>query len=272
MLPTPPEMKTPMGFALLGFTACLAAEPEPPVLLLDDFDTAANTEDVNGEIDRQTGTLAGTRYLQGHGTYDQPIRGSAADESANAWQTQVNNSDHDTLWLVGTNGSDTASVSPDHNFNADPGAGKHLSIRFDLNPGDTDWGGITVGASDNAEFGASGTGARGQFINTAATHFGFLIRGSGEWQAFDGSKQVAGGAVSAVPGNAHIEVRISGTNGDENPFDADGDALVEVRVNDVLVCSHTQEGGYADNFITLQGFSWVWSVHAFDNLQIAIAP
>ena len=53
---------------------------------------------------------------------------------------------------------------------------------------------------------------------------------------------------------------------DGNPFDGTGDTKVEVFADGGLtpVFTYTKVGGYADNYIQLQG----WTVSTFDNLKI----
>jgi len=243
------------------------------VLLRDEFTTSGPNEDVNFEINRQTGTLAGTTYVQGAGAYP---NGSVENGGA-ASQNTVSGG---ALWLSGTGSNPHSSISPNHNFIENPGIGGYMSISFDVNPsitlstGDI-WGAISFGASDNANFGDVGAGARGQFINTGSTQHGMLFKDSGEYQVFGGG---AGGSFTpdyTSPSRVdshHYEFRITGLV-DGNPWDGSGNALIQVfrDNNPTPFYSFTRSGGYTSNYITLQGYSNPQTIE-FDNFQVAIVP
>jgi len=269
--------------ALLCQLLCLAGLVLPGLaladdLLKDDFTASAQSDDLNFEINasgRQAGSLAGLQYLQGAGSFGATANGGFD------YQTQINNGGNGKLWLVPNafDGANLASVSPDHNFTENPGEGGFFSVAFDLNPNTGGnlsgaWGAVTIGASDNAGFGSSGTGARGQFINNPEAHFGILFKDSGEYQMFDGGTLVGEGTFpldpSGVTDSHPVEVRVSGI-GDGNPWDGAGDALVEVFRDAAAspFATYTKVGGYVDNFISLQGYSDGFNVHEFDNLHIS---
>ncbi len=271
--------------ACLALAGGLTPAAGATVLFHDQFNTSAGSDDVNFEINasgRQTGPLAGTLYRQGNANYGVTIIGTIADDAPNGYLTQVNNEGStDALWLVGNAAaSKIATVSLEHNFTENPGLGGYLSISFSLNPdtGDktsAEWGGITVGAGDNAAYGASGTGARGQFINHGAAHFGILVRDNGAFQAFNGSGNVgAGDLTETFLGMTSFELRISGPV-DGNPWDGANGTTIDVYVDggpDPFFSYTAAGSGYTDNYVTLIGYSDSFSVHEFDDLMVRSVP
>ncbi|HEY8962553.1 MAG TPA: PEP-CTERM sorting domain-containing protein [Luteolibacter sp.] len=266
---------------LFGLTSiCLASSANAAVLFFDNFSTSAQSNDVNFEYSagRQSGTLGSVQYRQGNGA-NAAITGTVADEIVNGVGTQVSNaSATGTLWLTGT-ALTTASVSLEHNFTENAGVGGYTSITFIVDPvtasiGTSDnWAAITLGAGDNLTYGASGTGARGQFITNAGAHFGILFRDSGEYQAFNGSSFIGGDTYDATPEESAthaVEIRITGLV-DGNAWDGSGDAQIDVYVDGALTpfFTYTKTGGYTNNFITLEGYG---ENSQFDDLQISIVP
>jgi MYXO-CTERM domain-containing protein len=260
------------------------------VLFFDDFTTSAQSDDVNFEYaaGRQSGTVGNLQYRQGNGNFGSPITGTIANDGGTGYKTQIGNAGGvGKLWVVGGGPAFSfGSVSPEYNFINNPGLGNYTSISFTLDPviGSVgtvaNWGAITLGAGDNSIFGASGSGARGQSINAAGSHFGILFRDNGQFQAFDGSSQVSVGTTyydvtPTVPTTHTVELRISGAV-DGNPWDGVNDAQIEVYADGEAspFFTFTKTGGYTDNFITLQGFgdSGALQISEFDNLQIAIIP
>lgn len=282
--PTPTKLKSCFWF-VAAFVSYAATTCAQDLLIKDDFTTSTSSEDVNLEINgsgRQSGSLANTVYRQGFGTTvggASLVTGGISNESAGL-TTKVG------LGKLRLGGSlDTASsVSLDHNFIENPGIGNYLSIRVDVDPvigslgTSSDWAAITLGAADNASFGTSGTGARGQFIITSAAHYGVLFRDNGQFQVWDGSALTFSGTYDsspASPSTHSVELRITGLI-DGNPWDGSNNARIDVYTDDgpTPVHSFTKTGGYLNNFITLQGYNGgvSTSVHEFDNFQVAIVP
>jgi len=276
--------------ALLGtllnislYSAAILPHANGQILLRDEFTASGQSNDVNFEINtsaRQTGTLAGTTYTQGFGDYS--TGGSTADTGVGPdsdFRTQINDSLNGKLWLIPQGGSNVANVSPNHNFIENPGVGGYMSISFDLNPntgpgGPDTWGAIIIGASDNALFGSSGTGARGRMVNNSAPHFGILFKDTGSYETFGGGTNGSFPPDHTGPNavdSHHYEIRITGID-DGNPWDGVGNALVEMfRDNsETPFLSFTRPGGYVDNYITLQGYSNNLLNHEFDNFQVSV--
>lgn len=250
------------------------------VLFSDNFTTSGQSDDVNFESDagRQSGTLSPLDYRQGNGSFFSTVTGTIADEATNGSSTQVGNASSPGTLLLNT-GTSYASVSLEHNFTENAGVGGYTSITFSVDPiigGDGtsgDWAAITLGAGDNASYGTSGTGARGQFITNAGPHFGILFRDNGEYQVFDGSTGIADGTYDATPtvDTTHfVELRITGLV-DGNAWDGSGDARIDVYVDGDTdpFYSYTKTGGYTDNFVTLQGFGGVSEI---DDFQVTLVP
>ncbi|BCU78380.1 PEP-CTERM sorting domain-containing protein [Luteolibacter sp. LG18] len=274
---------------LLSATLASLLQPASAALVfMDDFSTTGQSDDVNFQYTagRQTGDVGNLQYRQGNGALAGTITGTIANEAANGFKTQIGNAGGPgTLWVVGGNPAQAVgSVSPEHNFTESGGVGGYLSISFTLDPvtgsagTSGDWGAITLGAGDNASFGASGSGARGQGIISSAAHFGILFRDNGQFQAFDGSAQVGGAvydATPATPTSHTIELRITGV-GDGNPWDGSGDALIDVYADGGAspFYSFTKTGGYTSNYLTLQGFGGGSgnTISQFDNLRVETVP
>lgn len=270
-----------MRKSLLSLFACGFAltNAHGAVLFSDVFEdnTTSGSEDVNVDLagGRQTGTTVGSgtvSYVQGNGTWG-TISGSIANEASNGFQTQVDNSGTaDALWLVSQGGNQIASVSPDYNFDSSITVGNYMSISVELDPSDNaGWGAISIGSSDNASFGSAGSGARGQFINDSAAHFGFLLTNSGDWQAFNGGTQITTGNQSYSGSFATIELRFSGVGGAAYNWDG-SDADIQVFVDGASVFNQTVAGGFTDNYISLLGYAESFEIHQFDDLQVQVVP
>lgn len=158
-------------------------------------------------------------------------------------------------------------------------AGQYLSIRFAVDPitasagTNMNWVAITMGASDNAAFGLSGTGARGQYIGNAATNVGMLLRDNGQYFTFNNNTSVGSGTYDSTPtvGLTHqIEIRISGLV-DGNPWDGTNSAYFEFLAdgNTTPYATYTKTGGSVDNFITLMSNG---GGSQFDNLEVWLVP
>ncbi len=278
-----PMQKKYLPIPVLLAAVTLVHPADAAVLFADNFDTSAQSDDVNFQYSggRQSGTVGNLQYRQGNGSLFGTITGTIANEGSEGFKTQIGNSGAPgTLFLAG-NSFTIGSASPEYNFDVDPGAGGYLSISFSLDPiiGDTtsgDWGAITIGAGDNASFGSAGSGARGQGILSTAPNFGVLFESDGGFQAFDGGTGVGSGTYTGTPGGMiDFELRITGLT-DGNPWDGVNDSLIEVFANGAgsPFYSFTKTGGYLDNFITLEAFgsSGGFSISTFDNLEIATVP
>ena len=278
-------MHASLRFTSLFAALALSAHAQvTTVLFSDNFTTTGQSDDVNSQYTpgRQSGTLGNLQYRQGNGSFGATITGTIANEASNGFKSQIGNaSGPGTLWLVGGSPSFSfASASPEHNFTENGGVGGYLSISFTLDPNNAaagttaSWGAITLGSADNSSFGVSGSGARGQTINTAAAHFGILFRDNGSFQVFDGSTNlVSNGTYDATPtvGTTHsIELRITGLV-DGNPWDGSGDAQIDVYADNSVAYTYTKTGGYTSNFITLQGEGDPNSliISQFDNFQVS---
>lgn len=278
-------MTLPRQLAILAASAFAGASVvSGQILFSDDFTTSGQSDDINFEYGagRQSGTLGDIQWRQGAGNLFATISGSLGNEGFGGYQTQVGNAGGPgQLWLVGAgsagDGDELGFASPEHNFNINAGVGGYLSISFDIDPvtgtagTSGDWGAITIGSSDNANFGASGSGARGQGILNSEVKFGILFRDNGGYEAFG----VGGsGTYSATPTTTTthaIELRIHGV-GDGNAFDGSGDAQIEVFADSSIVATFTRTGGFTDNYITLMGYNGGFAVNSFDNFQVSSVP
>ena len=279
-------MTLPRSLAVLAISSLAGASlGSAQILFSDSFATSGQSNDINFEYagGRQSGTLGPIQWRQGAGDLFANISGSVGNESFGGYQTQIGNAGGPgKLWLVGAgsagDGDQLGVASPDHNFTADPGVGGYLSVHFDLDPvtgaagTGADWGAITIGSSDRSNFGASGSGGRGQGILNSAVNFGVLFRDNGGYQAFSGGAGIGSGSYSATPATPtthSIELRIHGL-GDGNAFDGSGDAEIEVFADNSVVATFTRTGGFTDNYITLMGYSGGFEIHAFDNFQVEV--
>ncbi len=226
------------------------------VLLRDSFDAnSGNTTDLNTDVARQTGSLAPILYTMANG--------------AGNYGHQLQNENARNQLLVADFPQSTSSLN--FNFNGANSVGG-LKISFDLDSIPTvyggtadNWGCINLGAAQSDQL---------VNVNGGQAHFGILFRGAGTLQAFDSS----GAPVSPNPepvystlaagSTNHIDLII--TDADGNPFDGVGNTVIEVFANggSLPVWSYTKAGGYANNYINLQGS---FRAH-FDNLTIEQLP
>jgi len=148
--------------------------------------------------------------------------------------------------------------------------GRGLKISFDLDSMPTFYG----GTPDNWGWHQPGPGLCGPTgeLERRVTHFGILFRAAGTLQAFDGSGTVSPDPEPVystyLPGTTnHIDIIITDLDG--NPFDGNGDTVIDVYANGSPspVWSYTKTGGYAHNFINVQGS---WRAH-LDNLTVHAA-
>jgi hypothetical protein len=237
------------------------------LLFSDSFNTIANSWDVNYQCSsggRQGGSLAPLTYTQRPaGTSD---------------YHQVNNSKcPGTLMLKGgmISPNDAGSVSPDHNFTEIPGAGGYTDIQFDLypcGPGTgaswSSWGAIMLGTT---------SGYRNIFV-CDTDGIGLLFRGNGGFQAWGTYSLLNDSRYTTAnfPGLHHIEIRIWDPS-DGDPWNGIGVARIDAFADRDAIpfFSFTKAGGYAANYITLEGETdpgAPTAYHYFDNLTISTVP
>jgi len=251
-----------VGLSEVRFDGLRSDQPAASVLLRDEFDAlTGNTYDVNVDITRQMGSLAPKPYLQQGG----PTNYRHQLQNPNA---------RNQLLVADAGGGGSGAVAPDFNFNQQYSAGG-LRISFDIDPQPanyptrepTYWGAINLGASPTDVL---------DWVLDGGARFSAGFRGNGRMFASDGSTLLTGTDLnkepiytsSPGPGMKHIEILLSGV-GDDNPFDGVGDTLIEVfgDVNgfSTPVYAYTKIGGYADNYVGLEGYGI--AVH-LDNFQI----
>jgi hypothetical protein len=210
------------------------------ILLRDTFDAnTANTTDLNVDLARQTGSLAPISYTMasGPGHYGHQL------QNVNA-QNQL---------LVADFPNSTSSLNL--NFNGANSAGG-LRISFDVDSIPTvyggtadNWGAINIGASQSDQM---------VNVNGGQAHFGILFRGAGTLQAFDGAAVVSPNpepVYSTRPAGTTNHIDLVITDADGNPFDGVGNTIIEVFANGnpLPVWTFTKVGGYANNYINVQG-------------------
>jgi hypothetical protein len=227
----------------------------PTVLVSDNFNAnTVNTTDLNVDIARQTGTKAPINYTMANGS--------------GHYGHQLQNINAQNQLLVADFPNSTSSLN--FNFNGANSAGG-LLISFDVDPIPTvyggtadNWGCLNLGASQADQL---------VNVNGGQTHFGILFRGAGTLQAFNGGAVVSPSPEPVYstrpPGTTnHIDLVI--TDADGNPFDGIGNTTIEVFANGGLlpVWTYTRAGGYANNYINVQGS---FRAH-IDNLTVAQLP
>ena len=212
----------------------------PVVLLQDNFDASTATTDLNVGLERQTGVYAPIGYRMGGGPGN--------------YGHQLQNGNAQNQLLLADFPQSTSALNFD--FGGAHSAGG-LQISFDL-----DSMPAVYGPQDSGNWGCInlGMGAADQLanVNQGVEHFGILFRASGLIQAFDGGTTVSPSPdvvySTELPGTTnHIDIIITDTDG--NPFDGSGDTVIDVYANGSVapVWSYTKVGGYAHNFINVQG-------------------
>ncbi len=223
-----------------AFLAGTAAGLPAAVLFTDNFDAnTPNTTDINVGLGRQTGTLAPIAYTlaSGQGHYGH--------------QLQNVNAPNQLLLADFPNSTTSLNLNCNNIFSA---GGLKISFDVDSIPtvygGTADnWGCINLGASQSDQL---------VNVNGAQTHFGILFRGAGTLQAFDGSAVVSPSpepVYSTRPAGTTNHIDLVITDADGNPFDGVGNTTIEVFANGgpLPVWTYTKVGGYANNYINLQG-------------------
>ncbi len=234
--------------------------PASGALLTESFNSSSNVYPLsNGNAqagNRQTGPLAGVGWTAG---------GNAQIGNGGFEQTDPPTRHPGVLLMAGNGWAGLI-----HNFNQSESAGG-MSVEFDVDPkwtgyvdGDlSHWTSVLVGASRFQD----GWIARG------GEHFGLLIRGNGQFQAFDGGTDVGNGPIIGVGTLAgklqHVELRMSDPT-DGNPFDGVGQTTIDAYLNGSATpfYSFTKTGGgYTNNFINFQSDSY----GQVDNLEVRSA-
>ena len=266
-------------------SAPVVAEPlEPGRLLsgqadlqfLDTFAVSGNRYDSNFEHDapgRQSGPLAPLTW----GEY-----GTANYRTGLDWQHQVGSPDLPGGLLmrakVGTSYW-VGMAAPNDGFAPDPGPGGAVAVEFDVdpvlaapgyNPSQSAWAGVKLGSAEP-----------GRKVNEA-DGFGLLLRGSGGFQAFDGSASVATGryaaATPAEDRSYHLRIEVASADPSGRPFDG-GPAVVRAFVDGAAepFVTHLRQAGFTSNFVTVQGDGEGSGTdgaagHGFDNLAVYARP
>jgi hypothetical protein len=252
-------LKSPhLGLSLAALLVCALCSntARSQVLLFDNFNAnTPNTNDLNVDLARQTGSLAPVSYTMAFGP--------------GHYGHQLQNGNAINQLLVADFPNSTSSLN--RNFNLALSAGG-LRIGFDVDSlpavygsnDDSNWGALNIGMS-----------AANQLVNVngGEAHFGVLFRRNGQIQAFDGSAVVDNGSIySSIVGPVYRHVEIAFSDADGNPFDGIGDTTIKVfgDVNNFSapIFTYIKAGGYADNFINLQGS---FRAHV-DNLTVQQVP
>ena len=246
------QLRNSMLAACLAMAGAVQAAVPPTLLLRDTFDAATgNVNDLNVDLARQSGLLAPVSYTLagGPGHYGHQLQnGNALNQL-----------------LVADFPNSTSSLNV--NFNGANSAGG-LKISFDLDSVPTVYGG------DPGNWGCVNLGmsAADQMVNVngGQAHFGILFRATGTIQAFDGGSVVSPGpepVYSILPPGSFNHIDLIITDADGNPFDGSGNTVIDVYANGSVlpVYSFTKAGGYANNYINVQGS---FRAH-FDNLEIS---
>lgn len=245
------NLRRSLIIACLAVAGATHAAVPPTLLLRDTFDAAtANVNDLNVDLARQSGLLAPLSYTMAFGP--------------GHYGHQLQNGNAVNQLLVADFPNSTSSLN--QNFNGANSAGG-LKISFDLDSVPTVYG----GTPDNWGCINLGMSAADQLanVNQGVAHFGILFRAAGTIQAFDGSAVVSPGpepVYSTRPPGTFNHIDLIITDADGNPFDGTGNTVINVYANGgaAPVYSFTKTGGYANNFINVQGS---FRAH-FDNLEV----
>jgi hypothetical protein len=251
---------------LTAVTSLTLAAPASAALLLTDNFTATSNERA-GALDhnianRQGGSLATTDYTTGIGVNPNVQLGNT---------TTLRTGGDGNYLLLAFNGR----ASLNQNFNGALSAGG-LEITFDVSANfrtanQTNWTAINIGMSQADQT---------TTVNGTPEHFGFLFRGNGGTQGFDGSSVLAGSEVSwstiAEGGADNFDsIRVLFTDPtDDNPFDGVGETKIEIFSALISggtspIYTHTKTGGgYADNYINFTSND----IGGIDNLSIRQIP
>ena len=246
------------AFPVLVLLGCFHWAPTTAaqVRLFDNFNAnTPNTNDLNVDLGRQTGTLAPISYTMafGPGHYGHQLQNLNAVDQL----------------LVADFPNSTSSLNQNFN-NALSAGGLRISFDVDSNPAvyadgnDQHWGALNIGM-----------GAANQLenVNGAGNHFGVLFRRNGEIQAFDGASVVDNGSrYTALTGAVFRHVEIAFSDIDGNPFDGVGNTQIDVfgDINNFNspIFTYVKAPGFADNFVNLQGS---FRAH-IDNFEIEQVP
>ena len=158
------------------------------------------------------------------------------------------------------------TASPNHNFSLlDPTDGAHFVIEYDVNPCEpastvdqNEWAAIVFGSSTQTASVNSSDGV------------GFLIRGNGGYQVFDGSALKASGDLGDDFGIDEADWYHVRVNYFISSFGEADPALAAIFVDDQLIYDFQTAGGVAGNTINFVGYGpqGYYTHHGFDNLEV----
>jgi len=232
------------------------------LLFADNFNVLQPSQDIqpggNDEPGRQGGSYAPLTYAE---------KAYSAPGGSQNHLTQLDNSEFpDALLVAAQSGYSQTTVSPNVNFsNLHPTDGAHFLIECKVNPTqpDTagDWAAIILGSSSQTPN-----------VNTS-DGVGFLIRGNGGYQIFDGtdgnnsvSAQGDLGTNFGIDETGWYDVRVNYWIPELDDVTRGG---IAVLVDDVLIYSAATDGGFANNHIVLEGYGGgTLRTHGFDDLRI----
>jgi len=217
----------------------------------DNFNAIANSYTINPSANDAPGRQGG---LFASLTYSENPHGDNL--------TQLDNTTDDALFMAPIASSSLVTASPDHNF-VDFGTNAHYVLQYKVDPANgsntDDWGAMVFGSSSQTASVNSSDG------------IGFLIRGNGGWQVFDGT--LGGNVMMAqgtLPGGAHTgfyDVRI---NYMVPTFDDATKGYYSIFVDDQFVAGLQTRGGFANNYLVMAAYgsagdhSFTW----YDDLQL----
>ncbi|WP_269525303.1 PEP-CTERM sorting domain-containing protein [Coraliomargarita parva] len=240
-------MKSPIITILALSGAAFSLAQAETVLFSDNFDTSANSWDVNFEYDsgtRQSGTLGNSQYY-------------VADEPG-YWAQVDHDSYLDALSIHGNGPTYDTSVTPYTTFDYDLAAGESLSMSIDLNPYDdaSSWAAMSIGNTGGAE--------------AISTGFGVLVRSDATYEIWSSGSSVASGTATSFTDYGTLEILVSGVSGAAYTWDG-SDADVEVIFEGSSIYAATITGGYTQNFLTLLSYN-AGGANGFDNLTVSVVP
>ena len=232
------------------------------LLFRDNFNALGNSYTINpsgnDEPGRQAGLCRPLNYTERVGTSD--------------YETQVDNVQYpDALLIANGPGHSIISVSPDANFRqVHPTDGAHFVIEYQVDPCNPA-GGSTINPGDWAAV-IFGSTSQTPHVNQS-DGIGFLIRENGGYQVFDGTGTGnvlrAGGDLGdqfGIDETGWYDVRV---NYFVSAFDDTTQGDVALFVDDILIASFPTTGGFANNFIALEGYGGPnLTTHGFDNFAV----
>jgi len=226
------------------------------LLFADNFDVLEPSYNIqpgsNDEPGRQGGSYAPLTYAE-----------KSYSSGSQNHLTQLDNGEFpDALLVAAQSGYSQTTVSPNANFNnLDPTDGGHFLIECKVNPTqpDTagDWAAIIVGSSSQTPNVNNSDGV------------GFLIRGNGGYQIFDGTdgnNSVSAQGDLGLRDDGWYDVRVNYWIPELDDVTRGG---IAIFVDDLLIYSAATDGGFANNYVVLEGYGGgALRTHGFDDLRI----